>query len=105
VDQVLIRTVQQGRIEVDCLEFAEKHRASGWEAAAAKPGLVMPNPPGLLMTVVGAVAGLIAGKVGVQEVAAAMVDQVSNGFEKEPLENVDLARIGKKALDVQQVAP
>ncbi|KAK7182750.1 hypothetical protein DPSP01_013486 [Paraphaeosphaeria sporulosa] len=95
----------KGRIEVDCLEFAEKHKASGWEAGAAKPGLVLPNPPGLLMTVVGAVAGLIAGKIGVRELAAAMVDQVSNGFEKEPLENVDLARIGKKALEAQQVAP
>ncbi|KAK3207347.1 hypothetical protein GRF29_103g738502 [Pseudopithomyces chartarum] len=88
----------KGRIEVDCLEFAEKHRASGWEAAAAKPGLVMPNSPGLLMSVVGVFAGLIAGKIGIKEVAAAMVDQVSNGFEKEPLENADLARIGKRTL-------
>lgn len=101
----VLTVVTQGRVEVDCLEFAEKHRASGWEAGAAKPGLVLPSPPGLLMTVVGAVAGLIAGKIGVQEVAAAMVDQVSSGFEKEPLENVDLVRIGKKALESQQVSP
>ena len=57
------------------------------------------------MTVVGAVAGLIAGKIGIREVAASMVDQVSNGFEKEPLENADLARIGKRVLDAQQAAP
>lgn len=58
----------------------------------------MPNSPGLLMSVVGVFAGLIAGKIGIKEVAAAMVDQVSNGFEKEPLENADLARIGKRTL-------
>lgn len=51
------------------------------------------------MTIVGAVAGLIAGKIGIKEVAAAMVDQVSNGFEKEPLENADLVKIGKKVLE------
>lgn len=50
------------------------------------------------MSVVGVFAGLIAGKIGIKEVAAAMVDQVSNGFEKEPLENADLARIGKRTL-------
>lgn len=56
------------------------------------------------MTVVGAVAGLIAGKIGIKEVAAAMVDQVSNGFEQEPLENADLARIGKRALNARPTA-
>jgi hypothetical protein len=102
VHPILTEMLRQGRIEVDCLEFAEKHKASGWEAGAAKPGLVLPSRPGLLMTVVGAVAGLIAGKIGVKEVAAAMVDQVSNGFLKEPLENADLMRIGKEVLDAQQ---
>lgn len=60
--------------------------------------MVLPHAPGLALTMVGMVAGLIAGKIGVRELAAAMVDQVSNGFEKEPLENADLARIGKKVL-------
>jgi len=48
------------------------------------------------MTVVGAVAGLIAGKIGVRELSAALVQQVGDGFDKEPLENKDLLEIGKK---------
>lgn len=34
--------------------------------------------------------------VGVVEFSAAMLDQVLNGFEKDPLENADLIRIGRK---------
>jgi hypothetical protein len=44
--------VQQGRITVCCLGFAEKHKASDWEAGAEKPGLLLYSPPGLLIMVV-----------------------------------------------------
>jgi len=39
-------------------------------------------------------AGLVP-NVDVTEIAAAMLDQVIKGFEKEPLENADLVRIGR----------
>lgn len=38
----------------------------------------------------------------VEEISAAMLQQVANGFEKEPLDNADLTRIGKAALEAQQ---
>jgi hypothetical protein len=43
------------------------------------------------------VAGVVPSLYNV-EVAAAMLDQVVKGFEKDPLENIDLRRIGKLAL-------
>lgn len=43
-------------------------------------------------------AGVVP-NVSVVDVAAAMLDQVVNGFEKDPLMNDDLARIGKGVLD------
>lgn len=36
--------------------------------------------------------------VTVTEFSAAMIDQVVNGFEKEPLMNEDLVRIGRRVL-------
>ena len=36
--------------------------------------------------------------VTVTECSAAMLDQVANGFEKEPLVNKDLIRIGRRVL-------
>jgi hypothetical protein len=36
--------------------------------------------------------------ISVVEISAAMLDQVVNGFEKDPLMNQDLVRIGQKAL-------
>lgn len=37
--------------------------------------------------------------VELSECAAAMIEQVTNGFEKEPLECSDLVRLGRKALE------
>ena len=38
--------------------------------------------------------------VTVNECSAAMLDQVVNGFEKEPLMNEDLIRIGRRVLSI-----
>ena len=34
----------------------------------------------------------------VEEISAAMLDEIINGFQKETLENDDLVRIGRQAL-------
>jgi hypothetical protein len=65
----------------------------------AKPGLI--TKPGNLVNIAFATVMSWAGvvpNIGVGELVAAMLDQVENGFEKEPLQNDDLARIGKKLL-------
>jgi hypothetical protein len=36
--------------------------------------------------------------IALSEIAAAMLQQVTEGFEKEPLENGDLVRIGREIL-------
>jgi hypothetical protein len=42
----------------------------------------------------------IVDNISLVDVAAAMLDQVINGFEKEPLMNEDLMRIGKQSLSM-----
>ncbi|KAF2104704.1 hypothetical protein NA57DRAFT_70912 [Rhizodiscina lignyota] len=78
-----------GETENQVLAFAEEHKI---EACVAKPGIITApwraeNP-----------AMAKFPKIDVSEVAAAMIDQVLNGFEKEPLWNEDLLRIGQRVL-------
>lgn len=42
--------------------------------------------------------------IDLTDIAAALLDQVINGLEKDTLSNDDLVRIGKAALTVQQKA-
>ena len=42
------------------------------------------------------------GNVCITEISAAMIDQALHGFEKEPLLNDDLVRIGREALKKQE---
>jgi hypothetical protein len=77
------------------LAFAADHK-DRMEACVAKPGLI--TKPGNYLNIAFATvlkwAGLVP-NVAVTEVAAALLDQVINGFEKEPLMNDDLVRIGR----------
>ncbi len=38
--------------------------------------------------------------IDVEEFSAAMLHEIMHGFEKEPLENDDLVRIGRQALKI-----
>jgi hypothetical protein len=42
--------------------------------------------------------------IELQEIAAALLDQVVNGLEKDTLSNADMARIGQKVLADRQAA-
>ena len=55
---------------------------------------------GMLRSIMASVAGFTMSMPSIsnQALSAGMLDQVMNGFEKEPLENDDLVRIGTKAL-------
>lgn len=94
-----IDVYMQGETETQVLAFAKEH---DFEAAAAKPGLISSKE-----TIAGAALGAFLRVTGVfpslkvEEIAAAMLHQVLNGFEKEPLENADLQRIGTAALQQQ----
>lgn len=85
-----LRVALQGEAESRILAMAEESTGqiqscvtkSGFINA---PGRLMPNVPGLPL-------------VELQDITAAMLDQIVNGFEKDTLSNDDLVRIGKKAL-------
>ena len=65
----------------------------------AKPGLII--GPGQILKKMGATVlkyVMSVPSVGVAEIAAAMLHEIINGFQKEPLENDDLFRIGHQAL-------
>lgn len=89
--------MKQGEAESLILEFAKKSNGAV-EAAVAKPGII--SGPGretaLMKKVFFGIIGL--SKIRVYEIAAALVDQVVNGFEKDTLENIDMVRIGQKVL-------
>ena len=69
------------------------------EACVAKPGLII--GPGQYLKMVGALYVkyvMSVPNVTVAEISAAMLHEIINGFEKEPLENDDLVRIGRQVL-------
>lgn len=75
------------------LDYAKQHPGE-IEACVAKPGLITNGTwKDTLMSAGLKVTGL-AGSVRLSQVAAAMLRQVVNGFEKEPLQNDDLVRLG-----------
>ncbi len=79
------------------LAYAAEHKGE-IEACAAKSGLV--NQSGAMYYAVAAAAKLVPSlsNITVQGLSAAMIDQAIKGFEKEPLMNGDLARLGEQAL-------
>ena len=80
------------------LAFAAE-RSGKVEACVAKPGLIT-APGQFLKTTMATVMKytMSVPSIGVTDIAAAMLHEVVNGFEKEPLENDDLVRIGRLAL-------
>lgn len=96
--ELLIANFDQGEIESRVLEYAAQHKGEV-EVCVAKPGIIL-KPGYISQRIVAAALNLtgIVGNLSIKEVAAAMLQQVINGFEKEPLENEDLKRIGTAAL-------
>lgn len=73
------------------------------EVCVAKPGLI--TGPGLYLKNIGATLIKFmtsVPNVDVTEVSAAMLHEVMHGFEKEPLQNDDLVRIGRRALKMDE---
>jgi hypothetical protein len=67
---------------------------TGWTATVAKPAIILaPWRPVENPEIV-----KFLGSIEVSELVAAMLHQVINGIEKDPLVNDELAAIGKKIL-------
>ncbi|KAI0965511.1 NAD(P)-binding protein [Xylaria arbuscula] len=86
----------RGLTEVQILELASE--LGGIETTMAKPGYIT-APWDLAKQAMGFAVSKIAGlpSIDVGDLAAAMIDQVINGFEKESLMPEDLIRLGKAA--------
>jgi hypothetical protein len=89
----------QGETENQVLTFAAEHKDAGFEACVAKPGLITSAGSPLKTMFITAASWVGASKVDVSECVAAMIDQVMNGFEKDPLANADLVTLGRKVLE------
>lgn len=83
---------------MDVLKFASEHPGE-IEACAIKPGLIK-NPGEILKATFAFVIKYTLGVPNItnEEICAAMLDQISRGFEKEPLLNDDLVVIGQRLL-------
>ncbi|KAG9235139.1 putative nucleoside-diphosphate-sugar epimerase [Amylocarpus encephaloides] len=96
-DYILMR----GRVESHVLNFAKESKGDV-EACVAKPGMI--EPPGgsnIASGMFKAAVGYLVGvpRVGLEQVAATLINQAVGGFEKETLLNEDLVRIGSKVLE------
>ncbi|KAF3014410.1 hypothetical protein E8E14_005417 [Neopestalotiopsis sp. 37M] len=87
--------LMRGQTENMVLEYAAKN---GWEAAVAKPGLIIGDS--VLHTVLGGFLRVtnMFPSLSLVEIAAGMLHQIANGFETEPLTSEDLQRAGRAAL-------
>lgn len=97
--KLLLTRYLQGETENQVLAYASSHETQ-LEASVAKPGLIGSSDSSILSRIRATVLwyGMSVPSIDVVEISAAMLDQVINGFEKDPLENADLVRIGKKVL-------
>ncbi|KAI1842887.1 hypothetical protein JX266_010905 [Neoarthrinium moseri] len=94
-------TKMRGETENQVLAFAAGHKDEGFEASVAKPGLITDGSWYKAAVSFALKYTNIVPSVSVEEVAAAMLQQVVDGFEKDPLENADLIRLGKAAMQQQ----
>ena len=94
--------LMRGETENRVLAFAaEQQPAGSVEACVAKPGMITSSASAgqaVMGTVLGWMSVVSVPSVSVEELAAAMLQQVRDGFEKEPLLNEDLQRIGRGVL-------
>lgn len=94
----------QGKVESFVLNYAQESKGAV-KSAVAKPGWInAPGKMGMAMNILSRFGRTAIGLpiVDVSEVAAALIDQSLNGFEKDTLLNDDLISIGQKALAEQQ---
>ncbi|KAI1444283.1 NAD(P)-binding protein [Annulohypoxylon stygium] len=89
-------SLMRGETETKVLALASE--LDRVEACVAKPGFIT-APGEILKSIAGTMIQLTVGipSISVVDLAKVMLDQVINGFEKEPLMPEDLARIAKKA--------
>ncbi|KAH6611019.1 hypothetical protein Trco_001039 [Trichoderma cornu-damae] len=90
----------RGEVESRVLDFAKNSNGTV-EACIGKPGIIQDSQRMNVVTSTfqNIAAGIISlPTISLSDLAAALLNQLTKGFEKETLENDDLARIGKAEL-------
>ncbi|KAM0425502.1 hypothetical protein ACHAPT_009291 [Fusarium lateritium] len=92
-------SVMRGQVEAEVLERASQSNGA-LKACVFKPGLINSANINILVKGVQGVAQALIGLPHIQrdEMAAALLDQAVNGFEKDTVVNQELVDIGQKAL-------
>ncbi|KAJ4360075.1 uncharacterized protein N0V89_000634 [Didymosphaeria variabile] len=86
-------SLMRGETENQVLAFAKEH---GFEAAAAKPGLITDGGIAKKALATALYYAMGVPSVKVEQCAAAMLEQVVKGIEKEPLMNNDLVEVAER---------
>ncbi|KAF4977819.1 hypothetical protein FZEAL_5726 [Fusarium zealandicum] len=96
-------SLMRGEVESQVLEYANKSNGAV-EACVAKPGLIHAPGTSALAKAAKALVGSVISLpfVQVEEIAATLLNQATEGFEKETFLNEDLIRIGRKVLETQE---
>ncbi|KAH7136754.1 hypothetical protein B0J13DRAFT_677591 [Dactylonectria estremocensis] len=100
-------SLMRGEAESKVLNFAKESKGRV-ESYVLKPGLI--NAPGggsLVTRTVQAIGGMVINLpvVGLDEIAAALINLALFGAEKDTLRNDDIIELGRKALGVGQESP
>ncbi|KAF7374666.1 putative nucleoside-diphosphate-sugar epimerase [Mycena sanguinolenta] len=92
--------LMRGETENAVLAFAAEHSDEGFEVCVVKPGAITHDAESLEKAKqLRVTMGIDIPNIDVEEISAAMLQQVVHGIEKEPLMNDDLAIIGRKVLE------
>ncbi|KAK9780018.1 putative NAD(P)-binding domain-containing protein [Seiridium cardinale] len=86
--------LMRGQLEAQVLEYAEQSNGAV-EACIAKPGMI--HGPGMDVRVVPGLPN-----IELHDIAAALLNQVVDGFEKDTLSNDDMSLLGQKVLSSQK---
>ncbi|KAM0451104.1 hypothetical protein ACHAPV_010177 [Trichoderma viride] len=98
--------LMRGEVENRVLEFA-KNSNGAVEACILKPGLIRDSQQGYM--IINAFQNIATSFISLpivylNQVVATLLNQATKGFEKETLENADIARIGQEELTEQEEA-
>lgn len=96
----MLNSSPQGGVETRVLDFAKNSNGT-IETCILKPGLIRDSQQGNMF--INAFQNIATTFISLpiiylDEVVAALLNQATKGFEKETLENADIARIGKEEL-------
>ncbi|KAF7309855.1 NAD(P)-bd-dom domain-containing protein [Mycena indigotica] len=85
----------KGRAESSMLDFSQLRGKAVWETYIVKPAMIIRPAGGTLKKLI---SNAVFGTVRVDELAAAMIELVTRGAQKDTFENAEIVQLGKEML-------